>query len=78
MQNYSKVMKWERYEQVYRTYANDVYKVCLHFSQDKQKAADDTEKVFVEFYDEFEDTESDQFSALLIRKAKNLAENKQV
>ena len=77
MQKDNKAMKWERYEQVYRTYANNVYRVCLHYSQDKQKAADDTERVFVEFYDEFEDVESDQLFALLIRKAKSLAENKQ-
>lgn len=76
MQNKDKVIKWERYEQIYRTYANDVYKVCLYYSQDKQKASDDTERVFVEFYDEFEDVESDQFFALLIRKAKSLAVNK--
>ena len=76
MQNDDKAMKWERYEQVYRTYANNVYRVCLHYSQDKQKAADDTERVFVEFYDEFEDAESDELFALLIRKAKNLAVNK--
>ena len=77
MRKKDKVMKWERYEQIYKKYANDVYKVCLHYSQDKQKAADDTERVFVEFYDEFEDVESDQLFALLIRKAKSLAENKQ-
>ena len=76
MRKKDKVMKWERYEQVYRTYANDVYKVCLHYSQDKQKAADNTERVFVEFYDEFEDAESDELFALLIRKAKSLAVNK--
>ena len=76
MQNNDKVMKWARYEQIDMTFANDVYKVCLHFSQDKQKAADDTERVFAEFYGEFEDTESDQFFALLIRKAKSLALNK--
>lgn len=76
MQNDDKSMKWKRYEQIYRIYANDVYRVCLHYSQDKQKAADDTERVFTEFYHEFEDAESDQFFALLISKAKSLAENK--
>ena len=76
MRKKDKVMKWERYEQIYKKYANDVYKVCLHYSQDKQKAADDTERVFVEFYDEFENTATDEHFALLIRKAKNLTVNK--
>ena len=76
MQNDDKTTKWERYERIYRMYADNVYKVCLYYSKDKKKAADDTERVFVEFYDEFENVESDQLFALLIRKAKNMAVNK--
>ena len=76
MQNDDKTTKWERYEEIYKKYADNVYKVCLHYSQDKQKAADDTERVFVEFYGEFENAEADEHFALLIRKAKSLAVNK--
>lgn len=64
--------KEEEFDNIYRLYANDIYRVCLHFTRDEDLAQDIMQRVFVEFYDYFETVSPDCVFAYLVRAVKNL------
>ena len=43
--------KERKFEIVYRSYADDVYRACLYLTKDQKVAQDIAEQVFIEFYD---------------------------
>jgi len=69
------VMKKEKFEELYRTYQNLVYRVSLHYTKDTYAAEDVTQKVFYQFYTHFDNVNPDCVKAYLARSARNLALN---
>lgn len=68
-------IKWQMFEVVYRSYENEVYKVCLHFAKDEHIAKDMTHKTFFSFYNHFEKVDPEKTRAYLLRTAKNMTMN---
>ncbi len=67
--------KEERFESIYRAYADDILKVALHHTKDEYVAQEITQKTFIQFYKHFEDEEIECIRAYLICSAKRLAYN---
>lgn len=74
----SAIIRQKRYEKIYQSHADDIYRICLHFLKDEKRAKDATEKVFVEFYKEFHEVDSDHIFAYLVFMAKRLSSGEQV
>ena len=67
--------KDERFDSIYRTYAEDVYRACLYLSRNEDLAQEVTQQAFVNFYERFEKTKPECVKAYLIRAAQNLMKN---
>lgn len=65
----------KKYEVVYRTCANDIYKICFYYLKDKQRALDTTQQVFFDFYKIFDEVHPDCQKGLLIREVKKLLQD---
>lgn len=63
--------KERKFEIVYRSYADDVYRACLYLTKDQKVAQDIAEQVFIEFYDSFETIKEKYMLAYLIRMVKD-------
>lgn len=68
-------IKEARFERIYRTYQNDVYKISLYYTRDEHTAQDIAQKVFSQFYLHMDNVNTDSVRAYLIRSARNLAYN---
>lgn len=73
MSSITEVIKRKRYEKIYKSYVDDVYRVCLHFLKDKTRAEEITAQVFADFYKEFDKVDSDHIFAHLVYQAKSLS-----
>lgn len=69
------MIKDEKFEEIYRTFQNDVYKISLYYTKDTHIAQDISQKVFYQFYLHFENVNPDSVRAYLIRSARNLSYN---
>ena len=69
--------KEEKFDNIYRLYSKDVYKVCLYYSKNEDLAQDLMQQTFLKFYDHFEKLNPNCMQAYLIRSAKNLFLNYQ-
>ena len=67
--------KEERFEEIYRTYQNDVYKISLYYTKDEYIAQDIAQKTFYKLYLHFENVNLDSVSSYLLRCARNLSYN---
>ena len=70
-----KTTKEEQFDEIYRTYQNDVYKISLYYTNDEYTAQDITQNVFLRFYCHFENTKIESIRAYLLRSARNLSFN---
>lgn len=69
------MIKDEKFDKIYRTYQNDVYKISLYYTKDSHIAQDISQKVFCQFYLHFDNVNPDSVRAYLIRSARNLSYN---
>ncbi len=69
--------KEERFDSIYRSYADDVFRVCLYFAKDYDVAQDLAQQTFINFYDHFESVKIENVHAYLMRTARNLYYNYQ-
>ena len=67
--------KEEKFEEIYRTFQNDVYRISLYYTKDSHTAQDISQKVFYQFYLHFENVNIGSVRAYLIRSARNLSFN---
>lgn len=74
----SATIKQKKLEKVYKSHANEIYKVCLHYLKNERKAQDVTERVFLEYYEKFEEVDSKHIFAYLVQQAKRLSTNEEV
>lgn len=68
-------IKEKRYENIYRSFQNEVYRVSLYYTKDIHTAQDITQKVFYQFYHHAEQVKEECIRAYLISSAKNLSYN---
>lgn len=69
------VTKEERFNEIYRTFQNDIYRISLYYAKDTHAAEDIAQKVFYQFYLHFEHVNQDNVRAYLIRSARNMSFN---
>lgn len=70
-----KMIKEEKFDRIYRTYQNDVFKISLYYTKDEYIAQDISQKVFYQFYLHFDNVNKDSVRTYLIRSARNLSYN---
>lgn len=70
--------KIKQFENIYKTFANDIYKVSLYILKGEKKAQKITEQVFLELYEEFDSMDSNHIFAYLVCKAKKLSTNEHI
>lgn len=73
MSTVSTTLKRRKFEKIYRAYVDDIYRVCLYFSRDEEKAKNITVEVFLELYKEFDEVDPDHIFARLVQRAKRLS-----
>ena len=66
----------KQYEQVYRLYANDVYRLSLYLVQDENKAKKITQQAFANIYTKWDEIDKNSIYSQLLIETKKLAENK--
>lgn len=69
--------KEEKFDSIYRAYADDIFKLCYYFTRDREMAQDLAQQTFIKFYDRFEDIDPEYMQAYLMRMARNLFYNYQ-
>lgn len=67
--------KEARFEEIYRTYQNDVYRISLYYVKDVHTAQDISQKVFYQFYLHFENVAENKIKPYLIRSTRNISYN---
>ena len=65
-------IKEKQYEIIYRTYSNDIYKICLYYLRDEDEAMNITQQVFWNFYSRFQTVDEEQYFTCLVRNTMNL------
>ena len=68
--------KMEKYESVYRQYANDVYRVALYLVKDEEKAKTITRQAFVNIYKKLDEIDDSRILSQLLIETKMLTEKK--
>lgn len=66
----------EKFDSIYRAYADEVYRVSLYYTKDEYVAQEITQKTFYQFYLHFHNVNMKSVRAYLIRTARNLAYNR--
>lgn len=74
MMEYEKINE-EKFEEIYRTFQNDVYKISLYYTKNEHAAQDISQKVFYQFYLHFNNVNLESARAYLLRSARNLSYN---
>ena len=67
----------EEFEVIYNLYADNLYKYCLYYLGDVEKASDITREAFLNFYKYYETVDSDAMLKCLLYEAKKLLSNNQ-
>lgn len=67
--------KEEKFENIYRTYEHDVYRVALYFTKDAFTAQDVSQKAFYNFYLHMDNVSEERIRPYLLRTARNLSYN---
>lgn len=69
--------KKKRFEVIYKSHADNLYKFCFYYLRDEKKAVDIAQQAFFEFYKYFENVTSDAIFKCLAYEAKKLLPNSQ-
>lgn len=70
-------VKNKEFEAIYRSHADSLYKYCLYYLKDVEKAKDITYQAFLNFYKYYETVSSDIVWKCLVCEAKKLLSNSQ-
>lgn len=71
------VAKKKKFEVVYKSHADKLYKFCFYYLKDEEKAKDIAQQAFLNFYKYFEKVTSDAAFKCLGHEAKKLLLNSQ-
>ena len=61
-----------KFEKVYRTHADNIYKICLYYLRDEEQASDLAVKVFLNYYVEYGEENSKHTFGRLVNETKKL------
>lgn len=78
MKNDNVTTKEKKFESVYKSYADDIYRFCLYCTKDKRKAVNIAQQVFFDFYQIFEEVEPEYRLKYLLYEAKKLLDESQI
>ena len=67
----------EEFEVIYSLHEDNIYKYCLYYLRDVEKASDITREAFLNFYKYYETVDSDAMLKCLLYEAKQLLSNNQ-
>lgn len=67
----------KEFEEVYRSHVDSLYKYCLYYLKDEEKARYITQQAFFNFYKYYETVTSDTALNCLVCEAKTLLSNSQ-
>lgn len=67
--------KEEKFEEIYRIYENEVFKISRYYTNDEYTAHDITQKAFCKLFQHFDNVNLDCVRAYLLRTARNLSFN---
>ena len=67
----------EEFEVIYGLHADDIYKYCLYYLRDVEKASDITREAFLNFFKYYETVDSDAILKCLLYEAKQLLSDNQ-
>lgn len=70
-----KLTKDEMFDNIYRSYAVEVFHACLYMAKDVELAEEMTQQAFVNFYERFETVKLECAKTYIVRSAKNLLSN---
>ncbi len=65
----------EKFNEIYKTFHNDVYKLSLYYTKDTYAAEDVVQKVFYQFYIHSSNVDEDRVRAYLLHSARNMSFN---
>ena len=77
MKKYNLTKREKQYEEVYATYADDVYKICIYYLKDEEKAKEIATQALVNFYEIFDKVDSRYILGFLVREIKRLLSSSQ-
>lgn len=72
MKKYNLTKREKQYEEVYATYADDVYKICIYYLKDEEKAKEIATQALINFYEIFDRVDSKYILGFLVREVKRL------
>ena len=67
----------EEFEVIYNLHADNLYRYCLYYLRDVEKASDITREAFFEFFKYYETVDSDAMLKYLLYEAKKLLSDNQ-
>ena len=67
----------EEFEVIYGLHADDIYKYCLYYLRDVEKASNITREAFLNFFKYYETVDSDAILKCLLYEAKQLLSDNQ-
>lgn len=67
--------KEEKFDEIYRIYENEVFKISRYYTNDEYTAQDITQKAFYKLFQHFDNVNLDSVRAYLLRTARNLSFN---
>ena len=70
-----RTQKEKLFDDAYKSYAADVYRVCFHLTHDEKEAEEITQQTFVKFYRCLESIDSDCIFEYMVCTAEALARN---
>ena len=70
-----RITKEKQFEEIYRAYRNDVYKISLYFTEDEYIADDITQKAFLNLYLHLDSVNLKSIHTYLLRTARNMSYN---
>ena len=68
-------IKEEKFNEIYQTFRNDVYKISLYYTQDRDAADDIAQKVFYQYYLRSDNVKEECVRAYLLHSARNMSLN---
>lgn len=68
----------KQYEEIYRRYANDIYKICVYYLQDEKQAQEVVIEAFESLYKHLDEVNPKYTLAYLANEAKTIIKGSQI
>lgn len=65
-------LRKKAYENIYKKYADDIYKLSVYLTKDEDKAKEVTQQAFAMLYESFDEMDESYLYASLVHEVKNM------